>query len=153
MPAIQAMRQDGPVCAFCIQPGGGEHEKEEGMTTFTVILIIISTCACLINIGLGLLHRQRAWVLPVRLLAGFVSFAPLAGLVVSRAFVLHLGNKLGLDTLTNAFIAIGIFIALTLMVPSWVDHQPRQATADASKKQKANKGKVRFINGSDEWVN
>jgi hypothetical protein len=123
------------------------------MTTFTVILIIISTCACLINIGLGLLHRQRTWVLPVRLLAGIISFAPLAGLVVSRTLVLHLGNKLGLNTLTNAFIAIGVFIALTLMVPSWIDHQPREATADAGKEQKVGKGKVRFINGSDEWVN
>ncbi len=123
------------------------------MTTFTVILIIVSACACLVNIGLGLLHRQRAWVLPVRLLAGIISFAPLAGLVVSRAFVLHLGNKLGLNTLTNAFIAIGVFIALTLMVPSWIDHQPREATANDGKAQKAGKGKVRIINGSDEWVN
>ena len=123
------------------------------MTTFTVILIVISVCACLINVGLGLLHRQRAWVLPVRLVAGIVSFAPLAGLVVSRAYVLHLGDKLGLNTLTNAFIAIGIFIALTLMVPSWVDHQPKKAADSEDKEQKVGQGKVRFINGSDEWVN
>ena len=123
------------------------------MTTFTVILIVISACACLINIGLGLLHRQRAWVLPVRLVAGIVSFVPLAGLVVSRAFVLHLGDKLGLNTLTNAFIAIGIFIALTLMVPSWIDHRPKEAANDEGQEQKVGHGKVRFINGSDEWVN
>ncbi len=123
------------------------------MTTFTVILIVISVCACLINVGLGLLHRQRAWVLPVRLVAGIVSFAPLAGLVVSRAYVLHLGDKLGLNTLTNAFIAIGIFIALTLMVPSWIDHQPKKTADNESKEQKVGHGKVRFINGSDEWVN
>ncbi len=123
------------------------------MTTFTVILIVISSCACLINVGLGLWHRQRAWVLPVRLVAGFVSFAPLAGLVVSRAYVLHLGDKLGLNTLTNAFIAIGVFIALTLMVPSWVDHQPKKTGDGEGKEQKVGHGKVRFINGSDEWVN
>ncbi|HEY7126366.1 MAG TPA: hypothetical protein VH540_20650 [Ktedonobacterales bacterium] len=123
------------------------------MTTFTVILIVISSCACLINVGLGLWHRQRAWVLPVRLVAGVVSFAPLAGLVVSRAYVLHLGDKLGLNTLTNAFIAIGVFIALTLMVPSWIDHQPKKTADNEGKEQKVGHGKVRFINGSDEWVN
>jgi hypothetical protein len=123
------------------------------MTPFTVILIIISVCACLTNIGLGLLHRQRAWALPVRLLAGIISFAPLMGLVVSRTFTLHLGNVLGLNTLTNAFIAIGVFIALTLMVPSWIDRQSSKAADDADKEQKVGAGKVRFINGTDEWVN
>src|SRR5262245_9268912 len=105
------------------------------MTAFTVILIIISVSAFLVNIGLGLLHRHRAWVLPMRLLAGIISFAPLAGLVISQTFVLHLGNKLGLNTLTNAFIAIGVFIALTLMVPSWVDRQPKESSANAGKGQ------------------
>ncbi len=123
------------------------------MTAFTIVLIVISVCACFINVGLGLLHRHRAWVLPVRLLAGIVSFAPLLGLVVSHTFALQLGVKLGLNTATNAFIAIGIFIALTLMLPSWVDRRPKEAAQGKGQKAGAGKGRVRFINGSDEWVN
>lgn len=124
------------------------------MTAFTVVLIIISICAFLANVAWGLLHRHRPWVLPVRLLAGIISFAPLVGLVLSKTLTLQLGVKLGLNTVANAFIAIGVFIALTLMVPAWVDRRPKEA-AQASKDPKAaaSKGRVRVLNGSDEWVN
>ena len=124
------------------------------MTAFTVVLIIISVCAFLANVGLGLLHRDRPWVLPVRLLAGIISFAPLVGLVLSKALTLQLGVKLGLNTVANAFIAIGVFIALTLMVPAWVDRRPKEAAqGDKNQKVPAGKGRVRVLNGSDEWVN
>ncbi len=126
-------------------------------TAFITTLVVISVCACLVNVGLGLLHRSRAWVLPVRLLAGVVSLAPVLALVLSRAFSLHLMVNLHLDNTSNAFIALGIFIALTLMLPSWVDRRPKEAAAppDAKDGQKvgAGKGRVRVINGSDEWVN
>jgi hypothetical protein len=123
-------------------------------TAFTITLSIISVCACLINIGVGLLHRQRAWVLPVRLLAGAISLAPLAAFILSRTLSLHLMTNLGLSNTGNAFIALGVFLFLTLLLPSWVDRKPREA-ADGNKGQKvsAGKGRVRVINGSDEWVN
>ena len=125
-----------------------------GVTAFTVVLIIISVCAFLANVGLGLLHRHRAWVLPVRLLAGIISFAPLVGLVLSKTLTLQLGVKLGLNTVANAFIAIGVFIALTLMVPAWVDRRPKEPEqASKDPKAAAGKGRVRVLNGSDEWVN
>jgi hypothetical protein len=120
---------------------------------FVTTLSIISVCACLINVGLGLLHRKRAWVLPVRLLAGAVSLAPLLGFILSQTFSLHLMVNLGLHTTANAFIALGIFIALTLMLPSWVDRRPKEAPETAGQKAGAGKGRVRVINGSDEWVN
>lgn len=121
---------------------------------FITTLSIISVCGCLINIGLGLLHRQRAWVLPVRLLAGAISFAPLVAFILSQAFSLHLMTKLGLSSTANAFIALGVFIALTLMLPSWIDRKPRETEAGkGQQKVGAGKGRVRIINGSDEWVN
>ena len=123
------------------------------MTPFTIVLIIISVCAFLANVGLGLLHRHRAWVLPVRLLAGIISFAPLLGLIVSRTFSLQLGNRLGLNTLANAFIAIGVFIALTLMLPAWVDRRPKEPAQGDKGQKVGSKGRVRVLNGSDEWVN
>jgi hypothetical protein len=124
-------------------------------TAFTIILSIISICACLINIGVGLLHRQRAWVLPVRLLAGAISLAPLAAFILSRTLSLHLMTNLGLSNTGNAFIALGVFLFLTLLLPSWVDRKPREAPAGNKGQQKvgAGKGRVRVINGSDEWVN
>ncbi|HEY7358050.1 MAG TPA: hypothetical protein VH590_16335 [Ktedonobacterales bacterium] len=123
-------------------------------TVFTIILSIISICACLINVGVGVLHRQRAWVLPVRLLAGAISLAPLAAFILSRTLSLHLMTNLGLSSTGNAFIALGVFLFLTLLLPSWVDRKPKEA-ADENKGQKvgAGKGRVRVINGSDEWVN
>ncbi len=124
------------------------------MTAFTIVLIIVSVCAFLANVVWGLLHRHRAWVLPVRLLAGIVSFAPLLGLVISKAFTLGLGKTLGLNTAVNAFTAIGVFIALTLMLPSWIDRRPKEAAQDGKgEKAAAGKGRVRVLNGTDEWVN
>lgn len=125
-------------------------------TAFIITLSIISVCACLINVGVGLLHRKRAWVLPTRLLAGAISFAPLAALVLSRTFSLHLMTKLGLSNTANAFAALGVFLFLTLLLPSWVDRKPKESEAKAGEqKQKVGtgKGRVRVINGSDEWVN
>ena len=123
-------------------------------TVFTIILSIISICACLINVGVGVLHRQRAWVLPVRLLAGAISLAPLAAFILSRTLSLHLMTNLGLSSTGNAFIALGVFLFLTLLLPSWIDRKPKEV-ADGNKGQKvgAGKGRVRVINGSDEWVN
>jgi hypothetical protein len=121
---------------------------------FITTLSIISVCGCLINIGLGLLHRQRAWVLPVRLLAGIISFVPLLAFILSQTLSLHLMTRLGLSSTANAFIALGVFIALTLMLPSWVDRKPKAEAAEGKgQKVGAGKGRVRIINGSDEWVN
>ncbi len=121
---------------------------------FIITLVVISICACLINVGLGILHRKRALVLPVRLLAGIISLLPLLALILSRTLSLHLMVKLGLDSTANAFIALGVFIALTLMLPSWIDRAPKAAPS-GTKEQKVGvgKGRVRVINGSDEWVN
>jgi len=124
------------------------------MTTFIIVLSIICVCAFLANLGLGLLHRHRPWVLAVRLLAGIISFAPLLGLIVSHTLTLHLGDMLRLNTFANDFIAIGVFIALTLMLPSWIDRRPKEAAQDGKgEKASASKGRVRVLNGPDEWVN
>ena len=121
---------------------------------FIITLSIISICACLVNVGLGLLHRNRAWVLPVRMLAGAISLAPLLAFILSQTFSLHLLTKLGINSTAYAFIALGVFVALVLMLPSWVDRRPREAAADdKGQKVGAGKGRVRVINGSDEWVN
>ncbi len=120
---------------------------------FIATLSIISAIGCLINIGLGFLHRQRAWVLPVRLLAGVISLAPLLAFILSQTFSLHLMTNLGLNSTANAFITLGVFIALTLMLPSWIDRKPKPEEAGDKNKVGAGKGRVRFINGSDEWVN
>ena len=122
---------------------------------FIITLSIISVCACLVNVGLGLLHQKRPWVLPVRLLAGVVSLAPLLAFVLSQTFSLHLMTNLGLSSTANAFITLGVFLFLTLLIPSWVDRKPKEAEAADGKNPKvgAGKGRVRVINGSDEWVN
>jgi hypothetical protein len=121
---------------------------------FIITLSIISICACLVNIGLGLLHRKRAWVLPVRMLAGAVSLAPLLAFILSQTFSLHLLTKLGINSTAYAFISLGVFVALVLMLPSWVDRRPKEAAGgDKGQKVGAGKGRVRVINGSDEWVN
>lgn len=120
---------------------------------FIITLSIISICACLVNVGLGLLHRNRAWVLPVRMLAGAISLAPLLAFILSQTFSLHLLTKLGINSTAYAFIALGVFVALVLMLPSWVDRRPKEADGDKGQKVGAGKGRVRVINGSDEWVN
>ena len=123
-------------------------------TAFIITLSIISAIACLINIGVGVLHRTRAWVLPVRLLAGAISLAPLAAFILSQTLSLHLMTKLGLNSTGNAFIALGVFLFLTLLLPSWVDRKPPEpAAGEKDQKVGAGKGRVRVINGSDEWVN
>lgn len=122
---------------------------------FVTTLVIISVCASLINVGLGLIHRKRAWVLQVRLLAGVISFAPLLAFILSWRFSLHLMTRLGLASTANAFAALGVFLFLTLLLPSWVDRKPKEEPVSDDKKPKAGagKGRVRVINGSDEWVN
>jgi ABC-type uncharacterized transport system permease subunit len=121
---------------------------------FIITLSIISICACLVNVGLGLLHRNRAWVLPVRMLAGAISLAPLLAFILSQTFSLHLLTKLGINSTAYAFITLGVFVALVLMLPSWVDRRPKEAPeGDKGQKVGAGKGRVRVINGSDEWVN
>ncbi|HLW03907.1 MAG TPA: hypothetical protein VKT82_34990 [Ktedonobacterales bacterium] len=120
---------------------------------FIITLSIISICACLVNVGLGLLHRNRAWVLPVRMLAGAISLAPLLAFILSQTFSLHLLTKLGINSTAYAFIALGVFVALVLMLPSWVDRRPKEADGEKGQKVGAGKGRVRVINGSDEWVN
>lgn len=120
---------------------------------FIATLSTISAIGCLINIGLGLLHRKRAWVLPVRLLAGVISLTPLLAFILSQFFTLHLMTNLGLNDTRNAFITLGVFVALTLMLPSWIDRKPKPAEEGDKDKVGAGKGRVRFINGSDEWVN
>ncbi len=124
------------------------------ITAFIITLSIISVCACLVNVALGLAHRSRPWVLPVRMLAGVVSLAPLLAFILSRTFSLHLLTKLGINSTAYAFITLGVFVALTLMIPSWVDRRPKEAAGDkGQQKVGAGKGRVRVINGSDEWVN
>jgi hypothetical protein len=123
---------------------------------FWYLLITIGTLAAIINFTLGWVHRARLAGTLVRFAAGIISLALVAGVIVTK-LVLDVHLPAGMELLRvnrYGFIAAGLFIGATLMLPSYVDRPSGETTAPTLQERAARpvNATVRMQN-SDEWMN
>jgi len=124
---------------------------------FWYLLIAIGTLAAIINFSLGWAHRARLTGALVRFAAGLISLALAVGVIVTK-LVLNLHLPAAMDLLRvnrYGFIAAGLFIGATLMLPSYVDRPPSETTTPTLQQRAARpiNATVRLQKNSDEWVN
>lgn len=124
---------------------------------FWYLLIAIGTLTAIINFGLGWAHRERLAGALVRFAAGIISLALVVGVVITK-LILDIHLPAGMELLRvnrYGFIAAGLFIGATLMLPSYVDRQTGEANAPTMQQRAARPANatVRTQKNSDEWVN
>lgn len=124
---------------------------------FWYLLIAIGTLAAIINFTLGWIHRSRVAGALVRFSAGIVSLALVTGVIVTKLVLdIHLPAALSaLQVNRYGFIAAGLFIGATLMLPSYVDRPNGEASAPTLQERAARPANatVRMQQNSDEWMN
>ena len=122
------------------------------MTPFWFGIVALCTLAAIINFALaaGRLHQPLA--AGTRAVAGLLSLGLAIGIPVGKAFAIpHVYL-----TQETVLIAVGIFIAVVFMIPSYVD-KGQQVTQKPTIQERAArpvKATIRLRDaGSDEWVN
>jgi hypothetical protein len=127
------------------------------LTAFWYAILALGTLAAIINFSLGWAHRARPVHALVRFAAGVVSLVPPIGILVSK-LMLHLHLPLALqgpNEYQYIFIATGLFIGGTLMLPAYVersgDHSPGVSLQQRAARP-AN-ATIRLQKNTDEWVN
>lgn len=124
---------------------------------FWYLLIAIGTLAAIINFTLGWMHRARLAGALVRFAAGIISLALVAGVIVTKLVLdIHLPEALSaLQVNRYGFIAAGLFIGATLMLPSYVDRPSGDAATPTLQERAARPAKatVRMQQQGDEWMN
>lgn len=124
---------------------------------FWYLLIAIGTLAAIINFGLGWVHRGRLAGALVRFSAGIISLALVVGVIITK-LVLDVHLPVGMEALRvnrYGFIAAGLFIGATLMLPSYVDRQSGETASPTLQERAARPANatIRTQKNSDEWVN
>ena len=124
--------------------------------TFYYIISAVGTLAAIINFTLGWAHRARPLHLAVRLAAGIVSLALPVGFVVAKLILhQHLPAAIGPNAPQFVFIAAGLFVGGTLMLPAYIERNGETTEAPTLQERAARPANatVRLQQNSDEWVN
>ncbi|HEV2239380.1 MAG TPA: hypothetical protein VGR57_22180 [Ktedonobacterales bacterium] len=125
--------------------------------TFYYIITAVGVLAAIINFTLGWAHRQKVLQAAVRLAAGVVSLVPPVGFVVVKLILnQHLPSFInGPRTPQFVFIAAGMFIGGTLMLPAYIERGSGEDEAPTIQERAARpvNATVRLQQTLDEWVN
>lgn len=120
------------------------------------ITIAIGALAAIINFSLGWAHRGRPLHALVRFAAGIVSLGLAVGVVVTKLILnLHLPRALeGPGANEYVFIAAGLFIGGTLMLPAYIERSGAESQAPSLQQRAARPANatIRLQKNSDEWL-
>ncbi|HEY7982534.1 MAG TPA: hypothetical protein VID73_00115 [Ktedonobacterales bacterium] len=125
--------------------------------TFYYIITAVGVLAAIINFTLGWAHRDKLLQAAVRFAAGVVSLVPPVGFVIVKLILnQHLPQAInGPRAPQLVFIAAGLFIGGTLMLPAYIERGSGEAEAPTIQERAARPANatVRLQQTLDEWVN
>jgi hypothetical protein len=125
--------------------------------TFYYIITAVGVLAAIINFTLGWAHRDKVLQAAVRFAAGVVSLVPPVGFVVVKLILnQHLPAAInGPRAPQFVFLAAGIFIGGTLMLPAYIERGSGETEAPSIQERAARPANatVRLQQTLDEWVN
>jgi hypothetical protein len=126
--------------------------------TLYYIISAVGVIVAIINFSLGWAHRQQMLHAFVRFAAGIVSLVPPVGFVIVKLILnQHLPQVInGPRTPQLVFIAAGLFIGGTLMLPAYIERGSGGENEPPSIQERAARpvnATVRLPNTLDEWVN
>jgi hypothetical protein len=125
--------------------------------TFYYIITAVGTLAAIINFSLGWAHRDKMLQAVVRFTAGVVSLIPPVGFIIAKLILnQHLPPFInGPRAPQFVFIAAGLFIGGTLMLPAYIERGSAEAEAPSIQERAARPANatVRLQKTLDEWVN
>jgi len=122
------------------------------MTAVWYIIVAICALAAIINFTIAGARRKQPLVALVRVLAGLVSLAAVAGIIIGKS--LNIPHPF-LDA-RNVFIGFGVFVFAVLLLPSYADRSAKDAPKVTMQQRAARPANatVRLRDaGTDEWVN
>jgi hypothetical protein len=133
------------------------------LSLFTNLVIILGMLAGVINFAIGIMRHDRLAVAMLRFGAGIVAFAIAIILLIANVQDIALLPK-DLETWNPIFlfIALGIFIGATLMLPTTLQSSmlppeekeiDERATGKLAGKVNGESSGIRFANQSEDWVN
>lgn len=116
--------------------------------------IIVAMCiiAAIINFSIAAARRKQPMVALVRGLAGLVSLAAVAGIIVGKS--LNIPHPY-LDW-RNVLLGFGIFVFAVLLLPTYADRSAKDAPKVTMQQRAARPANatIRLRDaGTDEWVN
>lgn len=129
------------------------------MSIFSWLAVVLGVFAGVINLVTGILNRDRATVMALRLVAALVSFAAPVVIVVAHLQGMPLVPT-GWHNTVYLTLALAIFVGVTLMLPATIQRSlapppspappapPRPVTRNLT-----GEPGVRIAQPSDEWVN
>jgi hypothetical protein len=123
------------------------------VTPLWYFVIAVGFLAAIINFGIAASRRNQPMVAVVRVLAGLVSLAVSAGIILGKAF------RLQHPTLQwqEVIIGFGVFIFAVLLLPSYVGRDEDSGSPRATLQQRAARpanATIRLRDAkTDEWVN
>ena len=121
------------------------------------IIVIVGLAVAAINFVLGWAHRDKPISVLVRFTAGLVGVALAVSVIVTKLIMnMHLQTDIaGMKPAYVIFIAAGIFIGATLMLPSYVERgaAPESVPSLQERAVRPVNATVRLQKNSDEWVN
>jgi len=126
--------------------------------TFTILVVILGTLAGIINFAYGLIGREQPIIAVMRFAVGIISFAIAGIMLYIQVRNIALPTDITKIPLAYLFIALGLFVGATLMLPATVERTLRPAeTAAAETPHTTGKlggeSGVRIANQNEEWVN
>jgi hypothetical protein len=131
-------------------------QEEYLVSLFTILVIILGMLAGLINFAFGVARREHFGIAAMRFLVGIVSFGVAAATLVVQIEKLSLPKEITDLNLIYLFIALGLFIGATLMLPATIERSvlpaSEQPTIRTTGKLSDNAG-VRIANQGEDWVN
>jgi protein-S-isoprenylcysteine O-methyltransferase Ste14 len=123
------------------------------VTPLWYFVVAIGCLAAIINFGIAASRRNQPMVAVVRVLAGLVSLAVSAGIIIGKAF------RLQHPTLQwqEVIIGFGVFIFAVLLLPSYVGRDEASGSPRVTLQQRAARpanATIRLRDAkTDEWVN
>jgi hypothetical protein len=134
------------------------------MSVFTILGVTLAIIAGLINLAIGLLRRKHAMMMLMRLGISLISFLAAAAIIIFKADNQALASYgiTGTSKYIYLFMALAIFVGITLMLPATVERNnlppeerftPTPRPAGASGNIATADGGVHVIKEDDKWVN
>lgn len=123
------------------------------MTAIWYIIVAMCVIAAIINFSIaGARRKKQPMVALVRVLAGLVSLAAVAGIIIGKSLAIP---HPFLDW-RNVLLGFGIFVFAVLLLPTYADRGAKDAPKMTMQQRAARPANatIRLRDaGSDEWVN
>lgn len=122
------------------------------MAAVWYIIVAICALAAIINFIIAGARRKRPLVAAVRILAGLVSLAAVAGIIIGKS----LSIPHPFLEARNVFIGFGVFVFAVLLLPTYAERGAKDAPKVTMQQRAARPANatIRLRDASsDEWVN